>query len=221
MLFLTLLGFISSALAIDQAGLDDRIRLWTAKFETMQQNPDKRIPADVLKKAQGIILLDCTKAGFGFDYQGGNGVAIVKDNSGNWSAAAFLSAKEASLGFQIGGERNFYVILLMTTNATYALTGSTIDFGGDARGTAGDQSSGVEGNATSPEKAVLVYDDHNGLYGGVSIKGGAISPDDNANVVYYGQPLTMQNILFDKKVMATQTATGLAEKISHWVKVKP
>jgi SH3 domain-containing YSC84-like protein 1 len=129
-LVLTLLSFISPGLAIDQTGLDERIRLLTTKFEAMQQQPDKRIPADVLKKAQGIILLDCTKAGFGFAYQGGNGVAMVKDASGNWSPAAFLSATEASLGFQIGGEQNFYVILLITTNTTHALTGSTIDFGG-------------------------------------------------------------------------------------------
>ena len=218
---LALLSFISPALAIDQTQLDERVRLLTAKFEAMQQKPDKRVPADVLKKAQGIILLDRTKAGFIFAYQGGNGVAMVKDTSGNWSPAAFLSATEASLGFQIGGEQNFYVILLMTTNATQALTESTIDFGGEARGTAGDQSSGVEGKVTTPEHSALVYDDRNGLYGGAAIKGGAISPDDNANLIYYGQPLTMQNILFDKKVKATQSASDLAEKISDWVKVKP
>lgn len=216
-----MLSFISPALAIDHAGLDDRLRILTAKFEAMQQKPDKRVPADVLKKARGIILLDRTKAGFIFAYQGGNGVAMVKDASGNWSPAAFLSATEASLGFQIGGEQNLYVILLMTTNATWALIEPTIDFGGEARGTAGDQSSGMQGNVTVPEHSVLVYDDRNGLYGGVAIKGGAISPDEDADAVYYGQPLTMQDILFDKKVKATQAAADLAEKISEWVKVKP
>ncbi len=217
---LVLLSFISPALAIDQTGLDARLRILTAKFEAMQQKPDKRVPADVLKKARGIILLDRTKAGFMFAYQGGNGVTMVKDASGNWGPAAFLSATEASLGFQVGGEQNFYVILLMTTNATQALAEPTIDFGGEARGTAGNQSSGVQGDVTTPEHSVLVYGERNGLYGGVAIKGGAISPDEGANTVYYGQPLTMQNILFEKKVKATQAATDLAGKISEWVKVK-
>ena len=36
-------------------------------------------PAETLRKAQGIILLDRTKAGFLFAYQGGGGVAMVKD----------------------------------------------------------------------------------------------------------------------------------------------
>ena len=217
-IFAIVFGFASSTLALDQAQLDNRIRLLTEKFEAMQQQPDKRVPAEVLKKAQGIILLDRTKAGFIFAYQGGNGLAMVKDASGDWSPAAFLSATEASLGFQIGGEQNFFVILLMTTNATQALTEPTIDFGGEARGTAGDQSSGVEGNVTSPEQSVLVYDDRNGLFGGVSIKGGAISPDEDADIAYYDKSVSTGDILFGGKVQPTQSEINLAEKISDYSK---
>jgi lipid-binding SYLF domain-containing protein len=217
-LILTIVSIAASASATDQAQLDDRIRLMTTKFEAMQQQPDKRVPAEVLKNAQGIILLDRTKAGFVFAYQGGNGLAMVKDASGNWSPAAFLSATEASLGFQIGGEQNFYVILLMTTNATQALSEPTIDLGGEARGTAGDQSSGVEGKVTTPEQSVLVYDDRNGLYGGVAIKGGAISPDEDADITYYGKSVSTSDILFDKKVQPTQAETDLIEKISDYSK---
>lgn len=217
-LILTIVSIAASASATDQAQLDDRIRLMTTKFEAMQQQPDKRVPAEVLKNAQGIILLDRTKAGFIFAYQGGNGLAMVKDASGNWSPAAFLSATEASLGFQIGGEQNFYVILLMTTNATQALSEPTIDLGGEARGTAGDQSSGVEGKVTTPEQSVLVYDDRNGLYGGVAIKGGAIFPDEDADITYYGKSVSTSDILFDKKVQPTQAETDLIEKISDYSK---
>ena len=92
----------------------------------MQAKPDKRIPAENLRKALGIILLDRTKAGFIFAYQGGGGLAMVKDaKSGRWSPPAFLTANEASLGVQIGGQQSFVVILLMNTNATHALTESS------------------------------------------------------------------------------------------------
>jgi len=140
---------------------------------------------------------------------------MVKDSHGDWSPLAFFSATEASLGLQIGGEQNFFVILLMTTNATQKLTDSIIDFGGEARGTAGDQSSGVEGQANSQD-SVLVYGDRSGLYGGGAIKGGAISPDNDANEIYYGTYVTMHDILFDKKVQPTPTATNLAKKISDY-----
>ena len=96
---------VSPALADDKAKLEKRIGELTAKFEAMQQKPDKRIPPDVLRNAQGMILLDRTKAGFLFAYQGGFGVAMTKDpNTRQWSSPAFISANDASLGFQIGGE---------------------------------------------------------------------------------------------------------------------
>ncbi|MEW6302590.1 MAG: lipid-binding SYLF domain-containing protein [Verrucomicrobiota bacterium] len=216
LLGLTLLGFVTSASALDKAQLDYRIRKLTAKFEAMQLKPDKRIPAEYLKQAEGIVLLDRTKAGFIFAYQGGSGVAMVKNGKAKeWSAAAFVEANEASLGFQVGGQQAFVVILLMTTNATQALTESTFEFGGEARGTAGNSSAGEEGKFSSTEHSVLVYIDRSGLYGGAAIKGGALSPDDEANHLYYGKFLTMSKILFDKSLKPTETAVELAKKITE------
>ena len=213
---LVLLSCVLSASAVEKTELDNRIRTLTARFEALQRQPDKMVPADTLRKAQGIILLERTKAGFLFAYQGGGGVALTRDpKTAKWSPAAFLSANEASLGFQIGGEQNFYVILLMTTNATRLLTEPTFDVGGEARGTAGDANTGVEVKVSSTEQPVLVYDERKGLFGGAAIKGGAIAPDDEANRVYYGQFVTMRDILFDKKVKPTDAATDLAAKISE------
>ena len=213
---LLLLGLATSALALDKADLDHRIRKLTAKFESMQSNPEKRVPADVLRQAKGVILLDRTKAGFIFAYQGGSGVALVKEpKTEGWSPAAFVSANEASLGFQIGGEKAFYVILLMHTNAVRMLTEAMIDFAGEARGTAGDSSAGAEGKISDIEHPVLVYDDRAGLYGGAALKGGAISADDEANRIYYDQYVTLRDILFDKKVKATDSAAELAKRLTE------
>src|SRR5437773_9252357 len=111
---LLLLGVASATLATDKAELDYRIRKLTAKFEAMQAKPDKAIPPETLLQAQGIILLDRTKAGFIFAYQGGAGVALVKQpGTDRWSPAAFVAANEGSLGFQVGGQQSFIVILLM------------------------------------------------------------------------------------------------------------
>lgn len=212
---LMVLGFACSSFAIDKVELDNRIQKLTARFEALQQKSDRNIPAENLRKAQGIILLDRTKAGFLFAYQGGGGVALVRDSaSDKWSPAAFLTANEASLGFQVGGEQTFYVILLMNTNATRLLTEPAFEVGGEARGTAGETSSGVKGIVNSPDQPFLVYDDRKGLYGGAAIKGGAIAPDDEGNRVYYGRPLTMKEILFEKKVPPTEAAVKLAERIN-------
>src|SRR5712692_58361 len=149
MLGLILLGFACSTLAIDKAELDNRIRRLTANLDEMQQKPDKSVPAGILRKAQALILLDRTKAGFIFAYQGGGGVAMVKDaKSEKWGPPAFLGANEASLGFQIGGQQAFVVILLVNTNATGLLTERTFEFGGEARRTAGNASAGAEGTVS-------------------------------------------------------------------------
>ncbi len=215
---LALLSLVSVAFGADKAELNDQVRALTAKFEVMEQTPDKRVPAEVLRKAQGIILLDCTKAGFMFAFQGGNGVTMVRDKWGNWSPVAFLTANEASFGFQAGGEQNFYVILLMNTNATRALIKPTIDFGGEAQGTAGNNSSAAEGKIASSLKSVLVYSDRNGFYAGAAMKAGSIMPDDKANTAYYGQDESMSEILFDRKLEPTQAAFDLAKKIKTYSK---
>jgi len=209
-------GFATSAFALDKAELNHRIRKLTAKFESMQSNPEKRVSAKTLRNAKGVILLDRTKAGFIFAYQGGAGVSMVKDpKTEKWSPTAFVKANEASLGFQIGGEQAFYVILLMHTNAVRMLTDARIDFAGEARGTAGDATAGEEGKISVSEHPVLVFDDRVGLYGGAAIKGGAISADDEANRIYYDDYVTMRDILFDGKVKASDSAVELARKLDE------
>jgi len=134
-----------SAGAADKPALDNRIRKLTAKFEAMQGNSDKRIPAESLRKAQGIVLLDRTKAGF---------ISPIKAAAGwRWRETAnratgdqplFLGQRGQSR-FQIGGQQSFLVILLMDTNALRSFIDGKIEFGGEARGTAGDSSAGAQG----------------------------------------------------------------------------
>jgi lipid-binding SYLF domain-containing protein len=216
LIVLALVGFGVSVMAVEKAVLEGRVRKLAFKFEAMQRHPLKRIPAGTLRAAQGIILLDRIKAGFIFAFQGGSGVAMVRDHtSGQWGPAAFMSANEASLGFQIGSQQSFIVILLMTTNATRQLLEPTFDFGGEARGTAGDASAGTEAVITSQEQAMLVYDDRQGLYAGAAIRSGSLAPDPDANLAYYGQSLTMRDILLDHKVKPTWLAAELAQKIDQ------
>lgn len=209
------MSFVASALAVQPPDLDRRIYRLTAKFEAMQQKPDKRIPADILRNAQGIILLDRTKAGFLFAFQGGAGVAVTRDpNTHQWSAPAFISANDASIGFQIGGEQGFFVILVMNSNATRIFTDPTFQVGSEASGTAGNISAGAESSVASTDMPILVFHDRKGLFGGAAVKAGNISPDDEANAIYYRQYASMRDILFDHKVQPTEAAAQLADKLN-------
>src|SRR5262252_6062562 len=217
MLGLTLLGFAGVSYAMDKAELDQRIKTLEARFDAMQQDPQKRIPADNLNKAQGIVMMERTKAGFIFAYEGGGGIALVKDpKTEKWGPVGFMGGSEASLGFLVGGQQSFIVVLLMTTNANRLLTGSDVNFGGEARGTAGNQSAGASGTVQGKQPEVLVYDDRQGLYGGAEIKGGSVFPDDNANRIYYGQTWAMSDILSGKGVKPTDPAIELGKRITYY-----
>jgi lipid-binding SYLF domain-containing protein len=217
---LLLLGLTAPVLAIDKAALEKRMRTITTKFDTMQAKTDKRVPADKLREAKGIVFLDRTKAGFLFAFEGGGGLAMVKDaKSGRWSPPSFVRANEASLGFQVGGQQSFVVILLMNTNATQALVDQNFRFGGEASGTAGNNTGKAEGTVSEDgQQLILVYSDTTGLYGGAAVKAGDLSPDAEANVAYYGESLTPKEILFDKKGKASESATALAQKITQFSK---
>jgi lipid-binding SYLF domain-containing protein len=204
-------------MAAGDAQLDESAAKLLAKFDSMQ-NTEKRVPADILKKAQGIVLLDRTKAGFVFAYQGGGGIAMAKDGKDKWGPISFMSANEASVGFQIGGQQSFLVIVILTKDAASRLSGSVFDFGGEARGTAGDQSGGTEGKVTSDDRPVMVYDEREGLFGGAAIKGGKIAPNDEANRKYYGKVVATKDILTAEGVKPTKVAEQFAEKIEKYSK---
>lgn len=212
---LLLLSFVGSALAVQPHELDRRIYRLTAKFEEMQEKPDKRVPPELLRKAQGIILLDRTKAGFLFAFQGGVGVAMNRDpNTHQWSAPAFISANDASIGFQVGGEQGFFVILVMNSGATRLFTDPTFQIGSEASGTAGNISAGAESSIASTDMPIIIFHDRKGLFGGAAVKAGNISPDNEANAIYYGGYLSMRDILVDHRAQPTPAGTQLIDKLN-------
>ena len=213
---LAILSLASSALAVNQADLDARIQLLTSKFTAMQERPDRSIPKDLLRRAQGIVLMDLTKAGLVFAYQGGHGVALVRTGNGTWSAPSFVSLNEGSFGFQGGGERDFVVVLFMDNNSAQEIAWPASEYGSGARGTAGYDSAGVADQMESRQPNVLFYTDHAGLYAGAYLKGGGVTPDDKANTIYYHQGLTAYDILSGNKVSPTPAGARIAEEISDF-----
>jgi lipid-binding SYLF domain-containing protein len=212
------LGLAATMSAQTKGELDNRVRKLAAKFDSLQENPEARIPADKLKKATGVIIMDRTKGGFIFGYEQGFGVAMVK-NKGDWSAFSFMNSHEGSFGAQIGGKSTFCVILLMNESARDQLTDPKVNFGGEAGGTGGSSSGGV-GDSFTPEPSVLVFGESKGLYGGATIKGGSVAADDKANETYYGQFYSIKDILFEKKVKPSETAVELARKLDAASKAK-
>ena len=207
------------ALAESKHKIDARVRDLTDYFETVQKEADNAVPAEILSKAGGLIIMRTYKAGFIFGVAGGHGVAIVKNSTtGKWGPVGFLKGGEGSFGFQAGGQRSDMIILLMNSDGVKALTDPNLKLGVDIRATAGPKSVGDQANLKTDMTPVLIYSDTRGAYGGASLQTGGVFPDSGENKKYYGKKLSMAEIVVDDKVEPTEAAKLLGDKIEEYAK---
>lgn len=208
-----IMGLAGSAFAVEKPDLDKQLQTITEKFTAMQQNPDTRVPAEQLAAAKGIILLDRTSGAFIIGGHSGNGVALMRDTSGHWSQPSFVKAAGASLGLQIGGTKDFFVVLANTPTAADTLKESSMDFGAQASATGGTAQMGAEANVKS--QPVVIYSANKGLYAGASLKGGSIKEDADANAVFYGRNVSPEDI-FTAQVTSSPMGDALVKELSQW-----
>jgi len=208
-----------SALAESKNKLDARVRDMTDYFEKVQQDPANAVPAEILSKAEGLVIMRTYKAGFIVGLSGGGGVALVRDKTTRkWGPIGFLKAGEGSFGFQAGGQRDDVILVLMNSSGIKVLTDANWKLGADARATAGPKTAGDQANIKTDNTPVLVYGTTKGLYGGASLETGGLFPDAEDNEEYYGKKVSMSDILVGGKVEPTEAAKLLAEKIEQYAK---
>src|SRR5688572_2825510 len=110
-------------LAASKNKLDARVRDLTEHFESVQKDSTKAVPAEVLKKAEGLVIMRNYKAGFIVGVSGGAGVALVKDKTtGSWGPVGFVKSGEGSFGFQAGAQRSDLILVLMNADGVKVLT---------------------------------------------------------------------------------------------------
>ena len=75
------------------ARLEKRVEKISDYFEEVMNSPESKIPAGLLGKANGIIIMRQFKVGIGVGIKVGGGIALVRDQkSGKWSARAKISS---------------------------------------------------------------------------------------------------------------------------------
>lgn len=195
--------------------LDQRIRRSADRFIEMQTEPGKRIPAELLARARGIIILHKIKAGLLVGGEAGNGVALVRDkNTGGWSAPAFISSAEGSYGLQIGATESTIVLLLMNETGLKPLLGGSMNIGVDVAATAGPFDEGGKIDTTTIQQPILVYSSSGGLFAGAAFKGGGILPEPKSNDLFYAR--SMNDVLFDPSVRPNAAGQHLIEVLETY-----
>lgn len=160
----------------------DRSAEVIADIESM---PLKSIPTKLIAEAQAIAIIPrVVKVGFVVGGRVGFGVALLRDDKGEWGEPTFVRLGGASVGFQAGLESTD-VVLVFKKKASLdrVLSGKgKLTLGADASVAAGpvgrSASAATDGKL---EAEIFSYSKSRGLFAGVSLSGAGLMNDHPAN----------------------------------------
>jgi lipid-binding SYLF domain-containing protein len=196
----------------------DRVETCEAILESFQRGPHA-IPAQVLQKAQAVIIVNQFKGAFLFGIKDGYGVILVRKPDGRWSLPVLISAGEASLGLQVGANSVETIYVITDSKVPRMLFKHRFNVGVDAKAVAGPKAAETERlNKEILETPVLVYQKSVGLYAGATVKAGHLSRSDSANFLLYNTRYTMPELLygdFVQPVPEVQPLMGMVTKLTR------
>ncbi len=218
----SLVTLVAALVAIPLAvHADERKKLVTqlesceAIFQEFQADPTTAIPAEVLRSAKALVIVNEFQAGFLIGGKGGYGVAMVRRTDGSWSVPTFLDAGEASLGFQLGAKSVNTIYVINDEVGARLLYRARFNFGADAAAVAGPRAANIQ-EATQIIKApVYVYQKNSGLFAGAKVKTGWLAADNNANRIYYQSERTMPELLWADWVTPPDEARNLMTDVRN------
>jgi len=210
----------SSAVAgteIKRSTLVERLDTCEAILQDLQSSTKTAIPADVLHRARAIVIVNQVQAGFFVGVKDGYAVALVRRPNGRWSVPAFLNAGEASIGFQAGVKAINTVLVIMDDATARLLLRRKFNFGAEAIADAGIRVADLQRvNQPLPDGAnVHVYSLKEGYYLGASLKTGFMSPNDDANRVFYNTNNQLPELLFSDWVTPPPEAHYLMDYVAR------
>lgn len=204
------LSCVLPAFAADKE--EERIKQAATVLQEILNVPDN-IPQDLLDKAECVLVLPSVKKfaiGIGGSY--GRGVMICRSGqnfTGAWGAPAMVRLEGGNVGLQLGGQATDFVLLVMNPRGAQSLLGSKVKLGADAAAAAGPKGRAATAATDAAMKAeILSYSRSRGLFGGVSLEGSTLRPDDDSAKKVYGRPVAAKDIVAGK-VGAPAAASGM------------
>jgi lipid-binding SYLF domain-containing protein len=180
--------------------------------------PDRGIPRDLLRRCKGIAVFPgMFKAGavVGFSY--GNGVILRRiHETSSWSKPAFFKIRGGSLGLQLGAQSIDLILLIMSESGLHGLLEERFTLGADVA-----VSAGPVGRKASAEtdvaflSEILSYSRSKGLFAGISLSGASVEPDADANRVYHGANVSVQDVFYDDAGNMTEASRKMIETLQE------
>lgn len=153
---------------------------------------------EIIAAGQGVLIVPhMTRGGIGIGGEGGTGVLLVRDNEmGGWSDPVFIDLAGISIGPQLGVETVDAVMVIRDRETIDAMLRSGIKLGADASVVAGNRGARSEGAAShQAEGDIHLFSRSEGVFAGATLKGVRVVADDGLNADYYGQAVSVADIV--------------------------
>ena len=182
---------------------------------------DQSVPRSILEKAVGVAVFpSLLKGGFVVGGKRGKGILSVRDQqTGLWSAPAFLTITGGSIGAQIGAQAIDLVLVVNNDRGLEQLVKNQFKVGAEAGVAAGPV--GREAAAATDiqmRAQILSYSRARGLFAGITLNGATIRQDRDANERFYGTAYRTGQIVFEGLAGAPQSAVAWKETLAKYAK---
>jgi len=192
------------------------------------RNPKTGMPRLVMRNAQGIAIIpNMFKAGFVIGARFGRGVLLVRQADGTWSNPVFIHLVGGSFGFQAGAQKTDLILVFQTQRGLerFIKGRDKLTLGVDVGVAAGPAGKRFEaGTDVALKSEILSYSNSRGVFAGVSAEGGTLQIDWRANMMYYGRPVSVGEIVAVNSQLPVPIEAGtlqqmLAEKTASPIPV--
>jgi SH3 domain-containing YSC84-like protein 1 len=172
-----------------------RLNESAAVLSEIRNAPDNGIPESIWNKAECVVVIPgLKKAGFIIGGEFGSGVMSCRRGN-QWGAPVFMNLKKGSAGLQAGVQSTDLVLVVMNQGGAEKLLKNKVTLGGDASIAAGPVGRSASAATDANLKAeMLSYSRSKGLFAGIDLSGGTLSPDSSANASAYGPNMTAREI---------------------------
>ena len=160
----------------------------------------RKIPTEVIKKAKGLAIFTTMRTGLWVSGAGGSGILVARKEDGTWSGPSGILLHTAGLGFLVGVDIYDCVVVINTEKALEAFTKIRCTLGGEVSAVAGPVGVGgvLETEIHKRQAPVWNYLKSRGFYAGVQIDGTVIIERGDENEKFYGERVSVANILAGK-----------------------
>ncbi|SDU02351.1 Lipid-binding SYLF domain-containing protein [Verrucomicrobium sp. GAS474] len=177
-----------------------------------KQNSGKPIPPRILQQARAVAFIEVTRGAFGFGGSGGDGVLLLRQANGSWSAPFAFGQNGASVGFQIGVDVQRYIYIFNTDQGWKPFVGDGhLNFEALARATAGPDSDSTVADSGLPPVDLYIYSVSNGVFAGAAIGGQSVGGEKGVNRAAYGTADAAK--IFDPKTLIPDYTKPLYESL--------